>query len=365
MRHIAPLQLGTLRVDVPLFLAPMAGLTDASFRSVCRRAGASMTFTEVACATGLVHNSGRTLFLFETVEGEGPVSAHLYGSDPAEMADAAQRVEALGRFHTLDINCGCPVRRVMAKGAGAALMHKPDRVREIVRAVTAATSLPVTVKTRLGPRPGLVTVHDLANATADGGGVALFVHARYTTQRHQGETDRATLAEAVRRSRIPVVANGSIVDAASALTVLRETAAAGVMIGRAAVGRPWVFGEVRAALLGDPLPQPPDDAALRAIMADQLRLEHDLRLREVRFRYTRKREPEAAAAVTFRAHLLRYLAGRRGSVEVRRHMNEVLALADVWRLADMVLSPAPPVGADTSSLSPCPPPRAPDCTPRT
>jgi nifR3 family TIM-barrel protein len=296
-----------------------------------------MAFTEVVCATGLTHNSGRTLFLLEAFDGERPTAAHLYGSDPAEMAAAAQRAAGLGRFDLIDINCGCPVRRVMARGAGAALMHKPERVRDIVRAVSAAVALPVTVKTRLGPRPGVVTAGQLADAVADGGGVGLFVHARYTTQLHQGETDLATLATVVRGSRVPVVANGSIVDAASALRVLRETGAAGVMIGRGAVGRPWVFAEVRAALSGAAPPAAPDDAALRTLIEAHLDLVHELRLREVRFRYTRKREPEAAAAVSFRAHLLRYLAGRRGSVAARRQLNEVLSLQDVRNMADAVL----------------------------
>jgi tRNA-dihydrouridine synthase B len=319
----------------------MAGLTDAAFRSTCRMGGASMAFTEVACATGLTHNSGRTLFLLESFDGERPTAAHLFGSDPADMAEAARRAEALGRFDLIDINCGCPVRRVMARGAGAALMHKPERVRDIVRAVTSAVSLPVTVKTRLGPKPGTVSALDIARATADGGGVALFVHARYTTQVHQGPTDLATLASIVRSSPVPVVANGSIGDAASSLRVLSETGAAGLMIGRAAVGRPWMFGEIRAALTGEAPPPEPTDTCIRAVIRGHIDREYELRLREVRFRYTRRREPEAAAAVSFRAHLLRYLAGRRGSVEVRRHLNEVLRLEDVWRLADMVLEPEP------------------------
>ncbi len=324
----SPLRIGPLSVPFPFVLAPMAGYTDAAFRLVCRRAGCGLTYTEVVNAEGLVRGSRPTLFLLETLPDERPVAAHLYGRDPGVMAEATALVERMNRFDLVDVNAGCPVRKIVAKGCGAALMRSPETIRDIVRAMTAAVSLPVTVKTRIGPRADAIRALELAQAAEEGGAAAIAFHARTTDKKHGGPADWNTLARVKAACRIPVIGNGGVTTAEDALRMRRETGVDGVMIGRAAIGAPWLFDSIRQRIRGT-APAPPTPTDRKAAMLEHLRLLALLKERDPRRRRKSDRNPEVGAALHFRPFLLKYLATTRSRADIARRLQSIHSLTDV------------------------------------
>jgi hypothetical protein len=176
------LSIGNVTLDIPVILAPMAGYTDVAMRPACLHLGCGMVMTEVVSAEGVIRDSHRTLHILDTAPGERPIAAHLYGADPGALAAAAAICEEMGRFDSIDINCGCPVRKIVAKGAGAALMAKPERIEAIVCAVRAAVRLPVTVKTRIGLRPDRLNISEVAQAV-EGAGAAAIARLRQVRRR--------------------------------------------------------------------------------------------------------------------------------------------------------------------------------------
>jgi len=317
---IVPLRIGSLVLDPPVVLAPMAGYTDVAFRALCRRHGCALTYTEVVNATAIVHRNGRTLDMLEIEDVERPVAAHLYGSDPATMAEAARYVEQLGRFDLIDVNCGCPVRKIVAKGAGAALMRDPDKIGRIVRAIREAVSLPVTVKTRVGLKPDRINILETAQAVEEAGAAALAIHARPASQVHSGPADWETLARIKACRRVPIIGNGGVDTPADVVRMFRETGVDGVMVGRAAVGNPWFFEQARA-VLGGGVPRVPDTDERRAMVMEHLGRVMAMKERAAKRRRKRGLPPEETAVLTFRAHLHRYLAGFPRWPEVRRTLN--------------------------------------------
>ncbi|MDD5708120.1 MAG: tRNA-dihydrouridine synthase family protein [Kiritimatiellae bacterium] len=320
----------------------MAGFTNAATRLMATRFGAALTFTEMTNAAGLDHASDKTWQLLETLPGEGPVVAHLYGARPEAFAAAALRLAPLGRFCAIDLNAGCPVRKITCGGAGAALMADPPRIGRIVAAIRAACDLPVTVKTRLGPAPGSVTVLDVLREVERNGGAALIVHARYVSQGHTGAVDLALLAEVKRLARIPVVGNGGITDAVSARRMLQTTGVDAVMVGQAAIGNPWMLADVASALSGgDPPPH-------RQVSLDELRavlyahLDAEIaRLRAIADKYrmpARMLSPEEAAVIGFRCHFFRYLTGLKGVSRARGQLSSLRTMDDVRRVVDACLA---------------------------
>lgn len=334
-----PLLIGPLRIEFPILLAPMAGFTDPPFRGLCRREGCGLTFTEVANAEALTRGSKSTLHLLETSPGEHPVAAHIYGSKPDSMARAAAAIQKLERFDLIDINAGCPVRRIVAKGAGAALMRDPARLEAIVRAVRQATDLPVTVKTRIGTSPAEANTLDIARAVEQGGASALFLHARYASQQHNGKARWEDIRRVKEALSIPVVGNGGTQAPEDVLTLLRETGADGVMVGRAALGNPWFFAAVAHLLNGTPW-TPPTHEERRAVLSEHLHLLIDRKQDEWKFR-RRVLPPEHAAALQFRGHLFRYISGFKHSRAVARQLNSLCTVERVLTAVDSVLFPHP------------------------
>ncbi len=349
-------RLGTFTTNTPVFLAPMAGFTDAAMRRVCHRFGAALTYTEMVSAVGLLHASDKTWHLLETFADEGPVVAHLYGNDPHVLAEAAAQAAATGRFVAIDLNAGCPMRKITSNGDGAALMKSPDLIGRIVAAMQAATTLPITVKTRLGSRPEQPVVLEILRAVEAAGGAALTVHGRFATQEHSGEVRLDLLAEVKRASRIPVIGNGGVRSVADAQRMFRETGVDAVMIARGATGNPWLFADIAAALAA---PQPDTDAPaassatavssdrsalrelrdlrdIRAVLEAHLSGELELRrqIQESQRRLSRALPPEQAAVATFRCHLFRYLSGMSGSSHVRGQLNAIHTIADIQRALD-------------------------------
>ena len=312
-----------MTASAPAWLAPMAGFTDAAMRLVCHRRGASLAFTEMACSTALARQPAATLRLLEKLPGEGPLAAHLFGSDPGEMAVAAEIVASLGRFVSIDLNAGCPMRKVTAKGCGAALMEHPRLVAEILRRMKNAQPLPVTLKTRLGLVPGKPLVFEILQAAQDAGAVGITVHARYAANIHSGPPDLAELARVVGRAKIPVAGNGGIKNGHDALTMVRETGVGAVVIGRAALGNPRVFSDVASALA---LPQgaPRPHAEHSQAHGDFLEhLDACVRLQQQTGALVE------SVATAFRCHLFRYFSGMPGAARFRAGLSQCRTLEDI------------------------------------
>ncbi|MBM4143224.1 MAG: tRNA dihydrouridine synthase DusB [Lentisphaerae bacterium] len=331
--NLQPLFLKETRVDFPVALAPMAGFTDAAFRSLCVDFGCGLTLTELTNAAGLVRGSKLSLHMLSTGADERPAGAHIYGADPSAMAGAAAIAAGLGRFALVDINAGCPVRKIVSRGAGVALMREPLKVERMVRAVAEAARLPVTLKTRLGENPADPKIADVARAAEQGGAAAIIVHARFACQRHGGPADWAALARVKAAAGIPVVGNGGIMRAADVAAMAAATGVDGVMIGQAALGNPWIFRQARALAEGR-LPEEPAPEERRQTVLEHLRrlialyARRDFGLRRAR------RTAEQAAVMAFRGHLVRYLAGLPGWSGVRRSLNAMTCFEDVARAAE-------------------------------
>ena len=242
--------------EKPVFLAPMEDVTDPAFRLMCKRFGADLVYTEFVSSDALVRSVNKTMQKLAICDEERPVAIQIYGKDPGAMADAARIVEE-ARPDILDLNFGCPVKRVAGKGAGAGLLQDVPRMLEITRAVVDAVKLPVTVKTRLGWDDSHKIIVTLAEQLQDCGIEALTIHGRTRAQMYTGEADWTLIGEVKRnpRMRIPVIGNGDIDSAERAKECFERYGVDGIMVGRASFGRPWVFREIKHYLqTGEPLP---------------------------------------------------------------------------------------------------------------
>jgi len=262
--------IGPYRLTGHAFLAPMAGVTDLPFRRLCRRLGAALAAGEMLSADARLWDTAESRRRRDHSGEPGPRVVQIAGGDPAMMADAARRNADAGA-EIIDINMGCPARKVCNKEAGSALLRDEALVAAILEATVRAVEVPVTLKIRTGWHPDSRNGVRIARLAEAAGIRALAVHGRTRACRFEGEAEYSTIAAIKRAVSIPVIANGDIDSAGKALRVLAETGADGVMIGRAAQGRPWIFREIEAALAGGPLSPPPGAAEARDIMLAHLR----------------------------------------------------------------------------------------------
>ena len=256
---IGPIDLG----ERPVTLAPMEDVTDASFRILCREAGAAMVTTEFVSSDGLVRDVAKTIAKMHTLEEEAPVAVQIYGSLPEAMVDAARMADKAAELagghgaDIVDINFGCPVSKIAGRGAGSGMMREPDKMVAITKAIVEAVGKPVTVKTRLGWDEGSKIIVELAERLQDVGISALTIHGRTRCQMYKGEADW-TLIGAVKenpRMHIPIIGNGDINSAAKAKEAFDRWGVDGIMVGRASFGHPWIFTEIRHLLdTGEELP---------------------------------------------------------------------------------------------------------------
>jgi nifR3 family TIM-barrel protein len=248
------LTIGSLHLPSGLILAPLAGYTDLPFRLLCRENGAALCFSEMISCHGLVYDQKNTYELLQTVAGERPFAVQLFGSDPELMARAAAIVSAWP-VDLIDINMGCPVRKVIKKGCGAALMKDPQQADAIIRAVCASTPLPVTVKFRSGWTADNINGPAFAAMAEEAGASAVTIHARTWAQGFGGRADRQVIRDVKAAVSIPVIGNGDILSYADGLAMEADTGCDGVMVGRGALGNPWVFSPMgRPATLADRSP---------------------------------------------------------------------------------------------------------------
>ncbi len=304
-----------------VYLAPMAGITDQVYRRLCFEQGCDGATTEMVSAQGYLtappdRNAYR--FLLARFPEEGPLAVQIFGSEPLFLAQAAARLTELGSFSSIDLNMGCPAQKVVGGQSGSALMKDPDLAAEIVRRVKRATPLPVTVKMRLGWDAEHRNAVAFARALEQAGADMLTVHGRTRQQQYAGKADWDMIGRVKQVVSIPVIANGDITDGKTALDALKTTGCDGVAIGRAALGNPWIFAEIKAALAGESYSPPPFSQVI------------DTALRQAREMAEWK--GERSALLEMRKHFAWYTAGRRNSAQVRTRVNLASSFEEVEAL---------------------------------
>ena len=269
------MQLGPWHFPEPaVFLAPMAGVSDRPFRLLARRFGASAAVSEMVTSDTRLWDSDKSRHRLDHRREPRPRIVQLLGNEPGALATAARENVARGA-DVIDLNLGCPAKKVCSRAAGSALMGEPERVHELLAALTAAVDVPVTLKMRLGLDRERMTGERIAQLAQDAGIAMLTVHGRTRADGYRGEADHAAVARIAAAVSIPVLANGDITDPDRARRVLQTTGAAGVMIGRGAQGQPWLPGQVRAALAGEAVPPTPGPQERPAVIEEHIRALHE------------------------------------------------------------------------------------------
>ncbi|MCI6228671.1 MAG: tRNA dihydrouridine synthase DusB [Clostridiales bacterium] len=317
------MKLGNIELQNPLFLAPMAGVTDWAFRTVCARLGADVTVTEMVSSRALVYQDKKSAKLLRKNEGS-VCGAQIFGNDPEIMARAAVLALEISGCDFLDINMGCPMPKVANSGDGCGLMRTPELAGEIVKAVVKAVNVPVTVKCRLGWDKGSINVLDFAKRMEDSGAAMVAVHGRTRSMLYSGTADWDMIHKVKEQLSIPVIANGDITDGAAAVRCLKRTGADGLMIGRSVFGDPWIFEEVRAALNGE-------EYAGRPCLADRI----DVAVEQ--FRLSEQDHGEHIACLEARKHFAWYLRGVPHSSYYKNRITSLNTMEDIYRVAKDVV----------------------------
>ena len=315
---VDPVDIGGLQVWPPVVLAPMAGITNAAFRVLCRRFGAGLYVSEMATARGIVEDWPRSREISHFAPGESPKSIQLYATDPHWTALAVEKLVSESRVDHIDLNFGCPARKITRKGGGAALPLRRRLFRNVVAAaVRHAGTIPVTVKMRLGVDHGLLTYLEAGRIAEGEGAAAIALHARTAAMLYSGRAQWERIAElkAVVKN-IPVLGNGDIFQAEDALAMMRQTGCDGVVIGRGCLGRPWLFRELAELSEGRMPPAPPTLGEVAEVMTDHARLLVKLRGEEL-------------AMPEFRKHAGWYVTGYDLPPEQRRQLFQVKRLNDL------------------------------------
>lgn len=312
----ATVKIGPVTLAVPLVMAPMAGYTDSVFRLLAHEAGAALTYTEMISAQGLIYQNRATWALLDLKGERRPVAVQLFGREPEVMARATELAVAAGA-DIIDVNMGCPTPKITKNGEGAALMRDPSLAAAIVAAmVKAAGPVPVTVKMRKGWDEDSVNAVEVARAVAAAGAAAIAVHGRTRSQFYSGQADWDAIRRVKETVPVPVIGNGDIRTPADAVAMLSHTGCDAVMVGRGAIGNPWLLTAIRARLEGRPEPPPPDVATRIATAIRHLHLMADLK-------------GEGVAVKEMRKHLVYYLRGLRGAARLRQHLYTLTTVAEV------------------------------------
>ncbi len=294
-------------------MAPMAGVTDSAFRRICIKLGASCLVTEMATAAGLSRKSVKTKSMLKFHTDEQPIGVQLFGAKPPDFARASALVTPLG-FSFIDINAGCPVKRVLRSGSGSSLLGDIPRLLEIVRATKENTDLPVTVKIRLGLTRENPVPDNIGELVAEAGACALAVHGRFRTDFFAGEVNTDMMKRIARMSPVPVIANGDSTSVEAAMSLRDNTGSTGLLIGRGAWGNPWIFRGLNG---GNPHPEPGE---LHDTIMDQL----SMMMESI---------PSPQVFHIFRGHLVQYFRGFYGAADMRRRAVRTESFSEVDTLA--------------------------------
>ena len=311
---------GKLEVNNPIFLGPMAGVTDWAFRTICAELGANVTVTEMVSSRALVYKDKKSAALLRKNEGSF-CGAQIFGNDPAVMAEGARLALEISGCDFVDINMGCPMPKIANNGDGCGLMRTPELAGEIVKAVVKAVDVPVTVKCRLGWDKGSINVLDFTKRMEDCGAALLTVHGRTRSMLYSGVADWDMITKVKNQLSVPVIANGDITDGETALKCLRRTGADGVMIGRATFGNPWVFSDVAAALAGE-------CGYERPVLSKRV----DVAVRQ--FELALEDKGEHIACLEARKHFAWYLRGVAYANYYKEQISAIQKMEDIYRIAE-------------------------------
>jgi tRNA-dihydrouridine synthase B len=313
-------------VATPLILAPMAGVSESPFRRLCRRFGADVVVTEFLSAEGIRRENPATIAKLRFGSDERPIGVQIFGAEPDAMRDAAALVTDVFQPEFIDINFGCPVKKVVRRNGGSGCLKDLDLVQRVIRAVISGTHLPVTVKIRSGWSDELRDPVKIALRCQDAGARALALHPRTRTQMYTGSARWDEIAAVVQAVDIPVIGNGDIKTPQDAARMWRETGCAAVMIARGSFGQPWIFREARALIDGTVAPATPAVEERFAIALDHARMAESY-----------EADPRGAA-IEFRKHLGWYVKGLPGSARLRQRLHQVNALGEVQEIFEDYLA---------------------------
>lgn len=303
------MRIGHIELPVGAGLAPMAGVTDAAMRLLCHEEGSAWAVSEMLSAKGWIYSKGKNrnaVELLSRLPGEGIAGLQLFGREPEYFARAAEDLKDRG-FQFIDLNFGCPAPKITGNGEGSAMMREPELIGKVVEAAVKATELPVTAKIRAGWDETCINAVEVAQICEQAGAVAIAVHARTRMQQYSGKADWRIIRDVKRAVSVPVLGNGDVTSGADAIRMIGETGCDGVIVGRAAQGNPWLFGEIRAAMLGESK-QPPTPEERVNMVLRHFDLETQLHGQRV-------------GLLEMRKHIAWYVSGLPGASKFRETIN--------------------------------------------
>lgn len=312
-------KIGNVEIENQLVLAPMAGITNEAFRSICKEMGAGLVVCEMISDKALSFHNAKTIKMTGVSQNEHPLSMQIFGADKETLVYAAKWIYENTDANIIDINMGCPVNKVAKRaGAGSSLLRDPNKVYEITKAVVEATPLPVTVKIRIGWDENNINAVENAKMIEKAGACAIAVHGRTRAQMYSGHANLDVIRDVVEAVNIPVVGNGDIVDGPSALHMLEYTGCKAIMIGRGALGNPWIFKEINAYFAGEEFKRPSKEEIYNMIVDQYERL--------------LKLKGERLALLEMRSHVGWYLKGMQGSAQIKNKANQALSFEEVKKI---------------------------------
>ena len=312
-------KIGNVEIENQLVLAPMAGITNEAFRSICKEMGAGLVVCEMISDKALSFHNAKTIKMTGVSQNEHPLSMQIFGADKETLVYAAKWIYENTDADIIDINMGCPVNKVAKRaGAGSSLLKDSNKVYEITKAVVEATPLPVTVKIRIGWDENNINAVENAKMIEKAGACAIAVHGRTRAQMYSGHANLDVIKDVVEAVNIPVVGNGDIVDGPSALHMLEYTGCKAIMIGRGALGNPWIFKEINAYFAGEEFKRPSKEEIYNMIVYQYERL--------------LKLKGERLALLEMRSHVGWYLKGMQGSAQIKNKANQALSFEEVKKI---------------------------------